>query len=768
MTARPPGTAHLVHGAIGAGKTTFAKALAGRLRAVRFTHDEWMVALHGADPPADRFAELAGRVSALIEAQWTQCLALGLDVVLDLNFWSRAQRDETRRRVEALGGRHRLYHLAVSEEEAWARVARRNEEPGAMLIARPTFELLWGRCERLGADEEHEVARLRLLVRSAGRPPRRLAVGARRTAANTRPASYANSPSASPAIEPLARHETAEACSSAGSSRRPRLPEGIDMHLRSRASLPGAARHSNAALPLAGAAAVALLAAGCTPALTRTPLAEAHRSVIYSTQAIANVSQDEVATSIETQDSSFVVAPLPLGVLGAGVAGLLVGLVDEAVNRHRTTEADVAVAPLREALAGHDARATVKAVLEKELGGTGTFEGARLELRREALLDRSKIAAVLAAAGTDAVLVVDLGYRLTPGFGHLVVAAVASLYPTKAAADGELRRLAAAPSIDDRQPCPVLYRGVFFSSMPAPASASAGIGRWLEDDGRSARIAIDGGIAEVARMLVWDVDQPGPSGPRYDFPGEKKMTLPQFGPTLQWMVADAQEGRMWLRAASGELASIGDTYSGVSAAVAAAARPVAEKPRPPVASEPPLPDAAGGLTFQFATPEATMQGGEVRESVYSERTGDVQVWGKKIADGVVTYSGQVGFGKGSHWAGLGVHWNLQARGKPFDARRFTSVTFRLASKTRQLRLRIAGPEEPISRSGCYPVYTVDVSEELTDYTIPFAKFRPEARCGRQAREVAETLPALVSFEAASENISERPVTISVGATTLHR
>ena len=156
MTAGRPGTAHLVHGFIGAGKTTFARALEVRLPAVRFTHDEWMVALYGQDPPAERFAELARRVSALIDAQWTRCLALGLDVVVDLAFWSRAQRDATRAQVAALGGRARLYDLAVSDEEAWARVAKRNEEPGALFIARSTFEALRARFEPLGTDEERE------------------------------------------------------------------------------------------------------------------------------------------------------------------------------------------------------------------------------------------------------------------------------------------------------------------------------------------------------------------------------------------------------------------------------------------------------------------------------------------------------------------------------------------------------------------------------------------------------------------------------------
>jgi predicted kinase len=153
-----PGTAHLVHGFLGAGKTTFARALEARLPAVRFTHDEWMVALYGRDPPAADFPELARRVHAVLEPLWTRCLALGLDVVLDFAFWSRAERDETRRRIEALGGRHRLYLLAAPDEEAWARIERRNAEPGALFIARATFEALRARFEPLGADEEREVA----------------------------------------------------------------------------------------------------------------------------------------------------------------------------------------------------------------------------------------------------------------------------------------------------------------------------------------------------------------------------------------------------------------------------------------------------------------------------------------------------------------------------------------------------------------------------------------------------------------------------------
>jgi len=150
-------TAHLVHGHVGAGKTTLARALEARHGAVRFSHDDWMVALFGTDPDAARFPEWAARVHALIDAVWPRCLAAGVDVVLDLAFWTRARRDAARARVAALGATARLYVVACDPEEAWARVARRNAEPGALHVSRETFDLLRGRVEPLAADEACEV-----------------------------------------------------------------------------------------------------------------------------------------------------------------------------------------------------------------------------------------------------------------------------------------------------------------------------------------------------------------------------------------------------------------------------------------------------------------------------------------------------------------------------------------------------------------------------------------------------------------------------------
>lgn len=147
-------TAHLIHGFIGAGKTTLAKRLEAELPAIRFTHDEWMAALYGSDPPAERFGEYYRRVSGVMEGVWVRCLELGLDVVLDFGLWTRRDRDTLRARVASVGAETRLYALGGTDEELWARVERRNQElESGLFIARNTFEVLRGRFEPLGADE---------------------------------------------------------------------------------------------------------------------------------------------------------------------------------------------------------------------------------------------------------------------------------------------------------------------------------------------------------------------------------------------------------------------------------------------------------------------------------------------------------------------------------------------------------------------------------------------------------------------------------------
>ena len=148
-------TAHLIHGYIGAGKTTLAKRLEAEHRAVRFTPDEWMARLFGEDPPAATFRERLADVLQLMEGVWLRCLSLEVDVVLDYGFWRRAERDLVRSLARERGARTVLYSVKCPEEEARSRVELRNvSDQRSLYIAPATFEGLRAGFEPLDADEE--------------------------------------------------------------------------------------------------------------------------------------------------------------------------------------------------------------------------------------------------------------------------------------------------------------------------------------------------------------------------------------------------------------------------------------------------------------------------------------------------------------------------------------------------------------------------------------------------------------------------------------
>ena len=88
--------AHLIHGFIGAGKTTYARQLEQQIPALRFSIDDWMIALYGKNPPAAQFETYHSKTACLIWDVAARTLELGQDVILDFGFWSRKSRDDAR------------------------------------------------------------------------------------------------------------------------------------------------------------------------------------------------------------------------------------------------------------------------------------------------------------------------------------------------------------------------------------------------------------------------------------------------------------------------------------------------------------------------------------------------------------------------------------------------------------------------------------------------------------------------------------------------
>ncbi len=155
MTNKQNPTAHLLHGFVGAGKTTFARRLEAEHRAVRFTHDEWMHSLYGDNPPADQFTELYDRVDALIWTYALRLLELGTDVILDSGFWSRDSRATARQRVIDAGAEPRLYFIDTPESIMRERILKRTDDlpSDSLKINSGAFELFKKRFEELDPDE---------------------------------------------------------------------------------------------------------------------------------------------------------------------------------------------------------------------------------------------------------------------------------------------------------------------------------------------------------------------------------------------------------------------------------------------------------------------------------------------------------------------------------------------------------------------------------------------------------------------------------------
>lgn len=146
-----PATLHVIFGPCGAGKTTYAHALARREGAVPFILDEWGARLFGPDVrgPIEFgwMVERLGRCNALIWSTAAAVVAAGASVVLDLGLMRRGDRDRIRQMAQAAGLPLKWHFVDAPQDVRRARIHARNTARGETFAAEVTpemFELLEG------------------------------------------------------------------------------------------------------------------------------------------------------------------------------------------------------------------------------------------------------------------------------------------------------------------------------------------------------------------------------------------------------------------------------------------------------------------------------------------------------------------------------------------------------------------------------------------------------------------------------------------------
>jgi predicted kinase len=139
---------HIIEGPVGAGKSTFAVALAPRVHGVHIALDEWFAQVFSPDRPGEKFVpwylERKGRLLELICHHSRRVLGSGTDVILELGLIQRQQRLEFCHRLRADGFDLVLYILDEPRDVRRERVRLRNTEKGStfsMVVPDHVFEL---------------------------------------------------------------------------------------------------------------------------------------------------------------------------------------------------------------------------------------------------------------------------------------------------------------------------------------------------------------------------------------------------------------------------------------------------------------------------------------------------------------------------------------------------------------------------------------------------------------------------------------------------
>lgn len=152
----------IVTGPTGAGKTTYSLSLCEEIGAIRFSIDPWMQTLFSKDMTDLDYSWMIERVNRCSAQIWEvsqQILKLDGNVVLDLGFTTKEQRQHFIVLAKELGIESEVHYITASTETRKQRVNKRNTEKDPSVYSFEVTDFMFNFMEpRYEIPDEAELA----------------------------------------------------------------------------------------------------------------------------------------------------------------------------------------------------------------------------------------------------------------------------------------------------------------------------------------------------------------------------------------------------------------------------------------------------------------------------------------------------------------------------------------------------------------------------------------------------------------------------------
>lgn len=142
-------TLYIIQGFIGAGKSTFSRKLAKETGAIHFNPDEWVKDLFSQDEYMSEWNKCFEFTTHNLWEKTKECLKENKDVIFDMGFWLKKDRDFAREIAKECNADLKHYYLYVPDDilkqriisdrpTHWAKMHLENFEKNKALFEEPS------------------------------------------------------------------------------------------------------------------------------------------------------------------------------------------------------------------------------------------------------------------------------------------------------------------------------------------------------------------------------------------------------------------------------------------------------------------------------------------------------------------------------------------------------------------------------------------------------------------------------------------------------